>query len=732
MSNDTEPGRPPHLLKEDENEALLLPFSTPMNLFLQKNQRLIVVLLLIAATLLVYAPIRDHQFLLFDDDHYVTEDIRILQGVTWDNLLWGLTAIEEALWKPVTLYSHMLDIQLFGLNPAGHLLMNLLIHVANVMLLFGVLHQATGAVWRSALVAALFALHPLNVESVAWVAERKNVLSTSFWLLTMGAYVGYVRRPGWLRYLGVMGALVLGLMTKPMVVTLPFALLLMDYWPLGRLPVRWGEFRRRFPGLVVEKLPFFVPVVGVSAITIYGAEAVQGLPSLQEISLGTRVGNALLGYGLYLKKMVWPMDLAVIYPLPTDAPSAWSVALSALVLVAITVLVWRRREHSRYLVVGWSWYLGTLVPVSGLLQSGFQSMADRYAYVPMMGIFMMVSWGAVECLGDRHRGRRWLAGAGGCVLLALALVTRVQLSYWQDTTTLFERTLQVTSNNHVSHYILATGLFREGESKEAVGHLREALKIKPDYFTALGALGKARAEEGDFNEAEEFLSRAFGMGPGFAEVHNNLGFLRVKQGRLEESVEHFLRALEIDPQMVDAQRSLGGVFTQQGKSDEAIEMYRRVLRRVPSDAGSHYFLAVNLIRKGEADEASHYFSEALKYNPGLAEAHNYLGFLRARQGRLEEAVVHLLQALEIDPQMFEAQRNLGNVLSQQGKIDEALESFGRALEVAPGDALTHNNLGVVLLQKGEIDEAVRHFSEALKIDPTYRAAQENIDRVQSR
>ena len=465
-----------------------------------QNQRLIVALLLIAVTLLVYAPIRGHQFLHYDDDVYVTDDVRIRQGLTWDNLLWALTAIEEGLWKPLTLYSHMLDVQLFGLNPAGHLLVNLLIHVGNVLLLFGILHRATGALWRSALVAGLFALHPLSVESVAWVAERKNVLSTMFWLLTMGAYVGYVRKPGRLRYLGVMGVLVLGLMTKPMVVTLPFALLLMDYWPLGRLPAKWREFRERLPGLVVEKLPFLVPVAASSVVTIYGVEANQGLQTLGEISVGTRLGNALVGYGLYLKKMVWPMDLAVIYPLSRNALSSWPVILSAVVLAAITVVVWRRREGSRYLVVGWCWYLGTLVPVNGLLQSGFQAMADRYSYVPLMGIFIMLSWGGVEILGDRSWGRKWWAGAAGGMLLALALLTRVQLSYWQDTTTLFERTLQVTANNQMAHYVLATGLLKGGELEEAVQHLQEAVKINPTNFMAQSALGMVLVELGRAQE----------------------------------------------------------------------------------------------------------------------------------------------------------------------------------------------------------------------------------------
>ena len=494
-----------------------------------QDQRLIVALLLIAATLLVYAPIRDHQFLLFDDDVYVTNDVRVRQGLTWDNLLWAPTAIEEALWKPLTLYSHMLDVELFGLNPAGHLLVNLLIHVGNVLLLFLILYRATGALWPSALVAGLFALHPLGVESVAWVAERKNVLSTFFWLVTMGAYVGYVRKPGRLRYLGVMGALMLGLMSKPMVVTLPFALLLMDYWPLERLPARWAEFRKRLPGLVVEKLPFLVPVAASSAVTLYGAQTQQGLQTLGEISVGARLGNSLLGYGLYLKKMVWPMDLAVIYPLSRNALSSWPVILAAVVLAAITVVVWRRREASRYLVVGWCWYLGTLVPVNGLLQSGFQAMADRYSYVPLIGIFIMLSWGGVEILGDQKQGRKWLAGTAGCVLLAFALLTRVQLSYWQDTTTLFKHAIRVTANNQMAHYVLATGLLKEGELEEAVQHLQEAVKINPTNSMAQSALGVALGELGRVREAQESLEESLRINPQDAHAHSGLGAILLEQ-----------------------------------------------------------------------------------------------------------------------------------------------------------------------------------------------------------
>jgi tetratricopeptide (TPR) repeat protein len=722
-----------------------------------QDQRLIVALLLISATLLVYAPIRGHQFLNYDDDVYVTNDVRVRQGLTWDNLLWAPTAIEEALWKPLTLYSHMLDVELFGLNPAGHLLVNLLIHVGNVLLLFLILYRATGALWPSALVAGLFALHPLGVESVAWVAERKNVLSTFFWLVTMGAYVGYVRKPGRLRYLGVMGALVLGLMSKPMVVTLPFALLLMDYWPLERLPARWAEFRKRLPGLVVEKLPFLVPVAASSAVTLYGAQTQQGLQTLGEISVGARLGNSLLGYGLYLKKMVWPMDLAVIYPLSRNALSSWPVILAAVVLAAITVVVWRRREASRYLVVGWCWYLGTLVPVNGLLQSGFQAMADRYSYVPLIGIFIMLSWGGVEILGDQKQGRKWLAGTAGCVLLALALLTRVQLSYWQDTTTLFEHAIRVTADNHLAYNILGTELTLEKEFEEAVAYYQEALRISPGFSLAHHNLGVALIEQGRVDESIEHYLEAVGINPEYSQAHYDLGLILEREGRTDEAIEHFQEVVRIDPRNSQAHHYLGVALAEEGRVDEAMEHYREVVNLDPLHASAHSNLGVALVERGEVDEGLRYLEESLRINPRDAEVQHGLGAILLEQGRVDKAVEHLQEALRIDPQGAQTHYNLGVALVEQGWVEAAIEHFDKALEIdpelvdarrnlvfvldqavqgyhralqsTPGNAEMHNNLGVLLLRKGEVDEAIRHFAEAVRIDPNDRTAQENLDRA---
>ena len=493
------------------------------------SHKVVVTILLIAITLLVYAPIRHHQFLQYDDDGYVTDDLRVRQGLTWENVIWSMTAFEEVLWKPVTLWSHMLDSQLFGLNPKGHLLMNLLFHALNTILLLGVLQLMTGAFWPSVAVAALFALHPLNVESVAWVAERKNVLSTLFWLLTMWAYVRYTKKSNWQRYMAVMVALTLGLMAKPMLVTLPCALLLMDYWPLGRFGKSWHQFKARWVSLVTEKVPLFVLAAAVSIITLYGSVTRgRGMPGLEEISLGARVNIAVVSYGLYLKKMLWPVDLAVIYPHWESGVSTGKLVLAALVLASVSFWVWRRRWESEYLVVGWLWYLGTLFPVSGVLASGFQAMADRYTYVPLIGVFMMLAWGAAETVESRPSMGKWLAGASVCVLTTLALLTRLQLSYWQNTATLFEHTLQVTSNNYTAHGALGSDLIRRGEFQDAVEHSKEAIRINPNYFLAHTNLGVALAEQGKLDEAEKSYSEALRLKPDLAAAHNNMGFIRLQ------------------------------------------------------------------------------------------------------------------------------------------------------------------------------------------------------------
>ncbi len=459
------------------------------------RRELIVCLLLLSVTLAVYWQIGDHQFTNYDDTLYVTDNPHVKPGLAGGSVIWAFTATEEANWHPLTWLSHMVDCQLFGLRPRGHFLTSLFLHLANVLLLFAVLKRMTGALWRSAFVSALFALHPLHVESVAWVAERKDVLSTLFWLLTMLAYARYVERPTRARYVLTLVAFTLGLMAKPMLVTLPFVLLLLDYWPLDRMAYggkgddppkrtrkRTHSCEQRLPlsRLVWEKIPFFALAAISSVVTFSFQQRAGAMADMEIFPLSSRIANALVSYLRYMGKIIWPSDLAVLYPHPgTSLPLWWGAAagLALLGLSILVVLVIRRRP---YLAVGWLWYVGTLVPVIGLVQVGVQAYADRYTYVPLIGLFIMIAWGVPDLVGRWAQTRTVLAVLAATALAALTACTWIQLGYWKDSVSLFTHTLQVTTKNYVAHNNLGNALADRGEVEAAISQYTEALRIKPD------------------------------------------------------------------------------------------------------------------------------------------------------------------------------------------------------------------------------------------------------------
>ncbi len=565
-----------------------------------RSEKGLAIFLLIAILVLVYAPATGFPFVNFDDNEYVTEVPQVQQGLTWGSVMWAMTTLEASFWHPLTWLSHMLDYQLFGLNPAGHHLTNLLLHLANVLLLFGVLHQMTGAVWRSALVAALFALHPLNVESVAWVAERKNVLSTLFWLLTIAAYVGYVRKPVWQRYVGMMGIFVLGLMAKPMLVTLPCVLLLLDFWPLGRLGKEGQEFGRRLPRLVVEKLPLFIPVAAVSVLAIQAQSRAGALPSWEGLPLGTRVANAVFAYGLYLKKMVWPTDLAVFYPHPGNSWEIGSVALAALVLGGISLGVWWQGRSYRYLVVGWLWYVGTLFPVSGLIQVGGHSMADRYAYVPLMGLFIMVVWGGWELTQTLGLGKTWPVSASLGVLMMMTVLVHLQLSYWRSSITLFQHALDSTAENHIAHSNLGIAFLQEDNLDDAIEHLYKAIEIRPRFAVVHSNLGIALRRKGLLDEALKHSTQAVQIDPELAKAHNNLGIVLFQKERANDALQHFQKAVEIKPDYATAFYNMGVVLEGQKKTEEAVESFRQALKLDPHHSQAQQHLNLLLAQTEQA------------------------------------------------------------------------------------------------------------------------------------
>ncbi len=674
------------------------------------NRRKIVLCVLLAtATIALYSPVLGHGFVIWDDDVYVTGNAHVKEGLSWSTIQWAFTSTKTAAyWHPLTWLSHALDYQLFALNPAGHHLDSILIHALNSVVLFLLLAWVTSRVGPSLLVAALFAVHPLNVESVAWVAERKNVLSTLFFLLAIAAYVWYARKPDWRRYMLVAALFAVGLMAKPMVITLPFVLLLLDYWPLERLPaerlpverlppekaqidlstigrstigrsttglsISQGVPRVAFTRLLLEKVPLLALSAASALITLVTQRV--AMPVASKFPLPLRIENAIVSYGEYLWKTFWPARLAALYPYPTSLLPAWQVALSAIVLVGVTVLVLAFRRKG-YLPVGWFWFLGTLVPVIGLVQVGGQAMADRFAYVPLIGIFIMIAWGLDDWAKARNVGTVWLVVPALCVLTVLGFAAHRQMSYWESEYDLHSHTLEVTERNYVAHGLAAYALVHPNE-------------------------------------------------PG-AMTQGDLERLNTEQGRMEEARWHHQEALKIlrdlaqrNPDayradMAVALMSWGGVEIRLSQMDQAREHYEEALQ-----------IYHELAQQGDP----------AKYLPDMFTISNYLGNLDLGKNRLDEANEHYEEALHIyrqlaqqDPakylDMFTALNYLGNLDVGENRLDQAREHYEEALKIQsqieqqspgksrPAMALALANLGNLDWRQKRMGEARTHYTEAL-------------------
>jgi tetratricopeptide (TPR) repeat protein len=657
------------------------------------GRRWLLIGVLCAVTSVIYFPVRQFEFVNYDDYAYVVENPHVASGLTASNVRWAFTAFEAGNWHPLTWLSHMIDCQVFGLEPAGHHLTNVAIHTLNAVLVFVVLLEMTSQLWWSYFVALLFALHPLNVESVAWIAERKNVLSTLFWLLAIWAYARFAARVDWKAYLLAAVFLALGLLSKPMVVTLPFVLLLLDYWPLGRLNVGEPGWLRKAGKLALEKAPLLALSALSSILTVLAQRAGGAVTTLEEIPLDVRVVNAIVSYLGYLVKMIWPAPLAVFYPHPGDSLSLARVSLTLLLLLTISVLAFRKARTKPYLLVGWLWYVSTLVPVIGLVQVGNQAMADRYAYLPLLGPFLMIVWGLGELaahLTKRKTLKRpgyWIVAAGACALVAFAVTTRVQLAYWRNSLALFEHTRDVTENNYVAYTNIGIVFNKQQRWAEAVESFRQAVRIRPEH----------------------------------ASAHSELGVALAKTGRTREAIEHFGKAIAIYPTAI-TYFNLGLAHLREGQPDQSVEKFRSALRLNPDYFEAHFNLAIALSRLGRPQEARTHFLEAIRIDPGHAGARSGLGTLLAQQGNWTEAIEHLAAAVDRNPGNADARNNLGAVLLQKGDVASAVRELRRAVELNPNHADAHSNLGVALLQQNDLQGATIHFQAALKINPNHENA----------
>lgn len=524
--------------------------------------RLFCCLLLTLLIFLVYSQVSHFDFVHYDDHVYVTDNFRVKAGLTAENVYWALTSLDAGFWHPLTWLSLMLDHDLYGLNAGGYHVTNVIFHIINTLLLFIVLGRMTGALWRSFFVAALFAIHPLHVESVAWIAARKDVLSMFFMMLTLWGYFHYVQRPDMRRYLVMAIMFILGLMAKSMLVTLPFVLLLLDWWPLNRFgskqTIPYVEQFQRFGNigwLLLEKLPLLTLSVVVSVATVVAEERAGALKPMVAYALDVRLGNALVSYVLYIGKMFWPVNLAVFYPHPGLWP-LWAIVLSVLFLGAISYWSIRRLRKYPYFAAGWFWYIGMLVPVIGLVQVGSHGMADRYTYIPLIGLFIVIVWGSVDICRRLPGSMMILRVSLVVVLTALSIQSYVQVQYWKDAIQLFRHAINVTTGNYIAHNNLGAALSRQGRSAEALDQLRAALRIMPQYREALFNMGVALADQGKYSQAVEYYQRILVMSPRFAEAHNNLAIVLARQGRLEEAISHFRTALTTRPNYTDARNNL--------------------------------------------------------------------------------------------------------------------------------------------------------------------------------
>ncbi len=682
--------------------------ATPPDRF----SRLAIAAALAVITLAVFWPVQHYDFINLDDPSYASDSPVVRAGLTWPSVHWAFTSKDPYAGNPLTTISYLVDSQLFGVNAAAFHRTNLLLHLVNTVLFFLLLQRLTNLLWPSACVAALFAWHPLHVEAVAWVSARKDLLSAFFWFGAVWFYAGYAQSLGsghvekWKTekplarplshpltfYLVSLVLFTFGLLAKSTLVTLPFFLLLLDWWPLRRFQFSTLTAQRSaVVRLLLEKVPF--AILGLVAgwwVFILQKEG-GAIPNFNALSLGDRFANAAVSYVRYIAKLFWPANLAAFYPHPGDWP-LWQVVGAALLLVVLTTLAVLCIRRRPYVTVGWFWFLGMLVPVIGLVQIGSHSIADRYTYLPLNGLFLLLVWGAHSLLSNSPAGRRTLGAAALVALLACGVSSSYQLANWRDSETLMKHTLHVTKDNYIAYNNLGFALQRRGELDEAIRCYREALRIKPDN----------------------------------AESFNNLGIVRERQGRPDEAVDNYRSALRIKPDYAEAHNNLGILLQRQGKLDEALRCYREALHSKPNLADAHYNLGLLHERQGKLAAAIESYREAAQCQPYHAEANNNLGALLQQEGRLDEAVACFAQALRARPDFAEAHFNLGIILEHQGWKDRAIACYTAAVRCKPGFAEAHFNLANSLARQGEMEKAIKHHQEAARLKPDWVDALNNL------
>jgi tetratricopeptide (TPR) repeat protein len=658
----------------------------------------------------VFERVRVFDFVAYDDPKYVSDNVQVMAGLEWSSIRWAFTTVFGPYWHPLTLLSHMATVELFGLNAGPHHAINVFLHLANAMLLFGVLRRMTGAPGRSFVVAAIFAVHPLQVESVAWVTQRLNVLSTLFFLLTVWAYQRFAAAPGRSRYALILVFYACGLMSKPTLMALPVVLLLLDVWPLQR---GWR---------VKEKLPLF----GMAALAALGTLVYEtrhgSVSGFDVLPLGERIANAFIWYATYLGRLFWPVHLSPFYPYPDALAPWWVIGGAAAVVLGISALAMVYRRRVPYLFVGWCWFVVLLAPTIGLVQAADQATADRFTYVAQIGIAVAVVWGAADVLTRARLPSLAGAGTAGVAIVVFAVAARAQTMTWRDTTSLWAQAVQVRPDSHRAQAALAEALSDADRAAEALSHFENAIRLAPGIATYRTSQGIAYERARNVPAAIDAYRAALRLDPDSATAHTNLGHALAAAGQLDEAMAAHQRALAIDPALAPAHVNLASVLVRTGRIAEALTHVDTATRLAPRLAGARALRGTILQLTGQPELAIAEYEAAIALDPTVASTHSNLAGALLGRGDLAGAERAYRRAISLDPALADAHNGLGVTLLKLGRLDEAVARHREAVRLHPGSISARNNLGIALGHAGDRAGARREFAEVLRLDPSNQTA----------
>ena len=728
----------------------------------KKTNQVFAYLFLFIITSCIYWQTNEFSFVGLDDSLYVIDNPYVQKGITLDSIRWAFTGATEItnFWAPLTWLSILADFEIYGLNAGGYHITNLIYHLMNSLLVLLVFHQMTGSLWKSFFIAIMFALHPLHVESVAWVTERKDVLSTFFWLLTMWAYWKYSKNPGIPQYLLIFFFFILGMMAKPMLVTLPFAMLLLDFWPLGRLKITSPKAMiYDFLWLFLEKTPLFFCVIAISVVTYYFQDKGGVLPSVQLIPMYLRIENVIVSYGLYLWKTIWPFQLAAIYPYPAAIPN-WKVGSSFILLFFITIVSIKRIRTAPWFLFAWLWYMGTLVPVIGFVVVGPHSMADRYMYVPSIGIFLIMAWGIPELLKNFRYKTKYIRSLFVIAILFYSAITWYQIKHWRNSFALFKHTLETTTENPIAHDGFANALAKQGNIDEAIRHYKRsielypysaevhnnlgvayfkadktkkaiqqyktALELKPDYVAAMNNLGNALKKNGQYNDAEPYFRRALQITPNSPILNLNLGICLLGNQQIEAAIPYLEKAAIISGFEIPAYNSLYDAFQNSHQEKQAVKYFSQLREKNPNQPIAHYILGKANTKKGHYQQAIVNFSEALRLHPNYLDTaiHRQKIFHRIKQ--IEHAIELLENKRRAEPQDHQLLYQLGELYNQKEEIHKAKQYYLKSLEIQRDYVPALNKLGFLYASIGRYEQAIGIYSRLSEILPSHNSIDYNI------